>query len=186
MNEGGWTRWTGTYEFDACTQTEQRTRYREKKADQGKRCRSEIQTRTMANRGDWSDWTGSPKIYNETKCVPGAATVQTRIRWYEPVTMKRCKSQVQQRTIEAPSDKNNNQPDTDPPWKGGVYNYSTCALVQKRTHYKMKQGAKCVGEEQSRSSPGTSGAWENWNGEYMQLTSRSALLVLNVCKLRAV
>lgn len=156
QNEGQWSSWSGKYEFDKCTQTQQRKRYNEAQAQKGKRCKSEIQTHNRINGGNWSDWDGQPK-FNYSKCIPGAPTVETRIRWLVKVTTTRCKSEVQQRTV--------SQTNKDPPWSGS-FNYTGCSLVEKRTYYKESRSTSCPREIQSRTSLGTSGDWSKWSGSF--------------------
>ena len=150
------TQWNGTFQFGTCQQNQERVRYDADVAPEGLRCTSEIQTRDRYNNGEWSDWSGDPEVFAFDSCVPGAPTVETRIRWRaNSVVDDSCRSEVQQRTVSADN--------MDPPW-GGTFNFSACTEVQERYRFAEAQATTCIYERQTRSAPGTSRSWGEWTG----------------------
>ena len=147
--------WDGTFVFETCTQTEERTMYDSDLMAPGERCNSEIQTRDNVNQQGWSEWTGDPLTFMYDQCVPGAPTVETRIRWETPVSSTRCRSEVQQRTVE--------EGNLNPPW-GGTFTFSACTQVEERFRYEEPTALECVFEKQERFAPGNSESWGGWSG----------------------
>ena len=156
--------WNGTYQFATCQQNEERTMYDAAVAPAGLRCTSEIQTRDRYNNAQWSEWSGNPLVFNYSSCVPGAPTVETRIRWREQsVVGGSCRSEVQQRTVRA-DDPDTPEDEMNPPW-GGTFEFSACTEVQERYRFMASTATSCEFERQTRSAPGTSRSWGEWTGE---------------------
>ena len=150
------TAWNGTFPFATCQQSEQRTRYDSNETAMGQRCNAEIQTRDNINSQGWSSWTGNPIVFKFDTCLPGAPTVETRIRWQiSTAILRRCRSEVQQRTV--------SRDDPNPAW-GGSFNFPSCTEVQERYRYGQQSGPQCIFEKQTRSAAGTSQAWNDWTG----------------------